>query len=1330
MNADEWVYLSYNNQDIQDALNMGLALMNAGALLWLDRLQIAPNAQWQLALHTMQTHAKTALILKSNAYLSSDYCKEEEDSLLANQAKLIAVCLDSEAFKASSETANKYLAIIDFRPEQNRELAFLEIQSQLQALNGFGNPISEEKQYLYALILRLELELAQSATARLARHKQIGEIYEGHKLRPRCHAPSAWLEYGHYDLYEAANDGQTNHLLVDNILEWFEWRSRMMLVGQAGTGKSTLLRYLCLVSAFRRLETGNERPLPYFVELSEWTGKQGFGQFLRHQWTLTSELDELLRRGAVMLFVDGLGEDADLEKRTAKELESILNKDNYPSLLMSAREECINLEFPNDIAFIQVKYLQESQAKQIQDTILEQSEVHCSGISLESFVISLLAQKMNPNAAQLNLAEQTGYFVPALWQQLKESHNKRFTISDLLEGLESFALSIFELGQALYYPQAIALTAFSNDLLLQVALNLGILRRSGQRVRFVSNVLPKYLVARRLLHDGVYQYLKHPSFDGEGERLPQIWDMAIRFAGHLVSVEDLPLYIQTITDMDPYLAFEIAQETGECSNATIRDILGKFLENSRSSLRSMSLSIRSMNAVDDKEFLQTVLLEALQTGSWGRRLLALQFIKALDLPQDDAFAAAIKTIEIGFPDSVYAALDAFSHQAILVSLCRFVFSGAEDDRITAIHILADYAPSLASFVISQVHIEESTAILCAAIEALSKSQNQETRGFFYQLLLNPDQELLRSAINALEHGDNSLKTLLLLFLVKMNALNLPLHQAILANNEEQIRLVLSYTLGTLGYGPSHSIELDSVGDGSSDMVKRLLDLLSSKMASLSSRDDFQNFADEMLNHLGIQQRENLHHEKDVAQLALRIRSQKAPSETKLEVTENKLPENLVTALQNDDWLVRRNALEQIAKYPAADALPYLLAATEDDDPQVRITAIEALPPSRDYPVVLAALLDCLEDDDTQVIDAVAERLRHSGEIAVADLLTKLRASNEYSLATVIELLGEQGDETVVMPLANFIDDVREPWMWNHCIGDIAVQALISIGSPEALKIVQDSGRIAYPVFQDIILPGSDDELGREPNHLDIFKALLRDLQSDNWQSSQQAAKQMRSIAQSLREQDNQQLAESLSEMLDNPNWLVRWTLVESLAWLNVQSITPQLEERLFDENWMVQIASIRALIELKARKSSSAFEKLLFDKTTAVREAAAEALGEMGDAASLGALASALTDSDQFVRLAVVRAIISINDKSQANILLDALKDEYSHVRWYAIRAIAQAANPEHIQSVVPLLRDTAKPPWEKYSISNYAELALQRMASPASKKVLAKWAKIKQLNR
>jgi len=336
----------------------------------------------------------------------------------------------------------------------------------------------------------------------------------------------------------------------------------------------------------------------------------------------------------------------------------------------------------------------------------------------------------------------------------------------------------------------------------------------------------------------------------------------------------------------------------------------------------------------------------------------------------------------------------------------------------------------------------------------------------------------------------------------------------------------------------------------------------------------------------------------------------------------------------------------------------------------------------------------------------------------------LDSERENTLGAAIEILGSVGDRAAVTRLIPFLSDQRRPWMGQKTLGDIAAHALISLGSSEALQAVKDAGFISQSAAAHIIPPGVDAPRAGK-NRLapaEKIRLAFKALRGENWELSQKAARYLREYAKRLRGRADETIVSYYTSALGDSNWVVRWTAIEALAWLQIPDVAPQIIQLLDDENWTVQVAAVRTLVELDARGSVVHIAKLLNDENSTVREAAAEALGMIGNLDVVPQLKRVMHDSDDFVRLAAIQALSAIGSIDIEELLIQALSDSYSHVRWCAIQHLTQNASAQLVPHFAACLEDTTGPTWESKTISDFAAEALHRIQTPASQAALQAW--------
>jgi HEAT repeat protein len=140
---------------------------------------------------------------------------------------------------------------------------------------------------------------------------------------------------------------------------------------------------------------------------------------------------------------------------------------------------------------------------------------------------------------------------------------------------------------------------------------------------------------------------------------------------------------------------------------------------------------------------------------------------------------------------------------------------------------------------------------------------------------------------------------------------------------------------------------------------------------------------------------------------------------------------LLTALQNDRYVVRRQAHEALGQLHGAAAVPALLAGLAIPDRRVRATIATLLGELRDRRAVLP-LIDLLQtgeasDDFANVRARAAEALGHLGDTqAVEPLMVALADEDAETRTNAIEALGRLGDRRAVEPLIAATRATRNP----------------------------------------------------------------------------------------------------------------------------------------------------------------------------------------------------------------------------------------------------------------------------------------------------------------
>jgi len=194
-------------------------------------------------------------------------------------------------------------------------------------------------------------------------------------------------------------------------------------------------------------------------------------------------------------------------------------------------------------------------------------------------------------------------------------------------------------------------------------------------------------------------------------------------------------------------------------------------------------------------------------------------------------------------------------------------------------------------------------------------------------------------------------------------------------------------------------------------------------------------------------------------------------------------ETLITYLEDSDSALRFWALGELVVSNQQQAYPYLLKSLKDPDPEIRVTAVEALAhfgryavkpllalfSDRDYrvrnnvvtalacigPTILPYLINILKDEMVERHVLVVATLREIGPVILPQLHEMLRwpySNLVYSIVTVIGDLGNDESLSLLQPLA---DGQWQPTSWGASISEAARNAIRKI---RRRKTMLESGK--------------------------------------------------------------------------------------------------------------------------------------------------------------------------------------------------------------------------------------------------------------------------------
>lgn len=236
--------------------------------------------------------------------------------------------------------------------------------------------------------------------------------------------------------------------------------------------------------------------------------------------------------------------------------------------------------------------------------------------------------------------------------------------------------------------------------------------------------------------------------------------------------------------------------------------------------------------------------------------------------------------------------------------------------------------------------------------------------------------------------------------------------------------------------------------------------------------------------------------------------------------------------------------------------------------------------------------------------------------------------------------------------------------------------------------------------------------------------MLETVQDAGWGTREETSRGLREFARSLRGSRDLAIIEPLLAGLHHEENLVRWTVIEALAWVQNPAAVPHLLEMLGDKSWTVRVTLMRALAEIGDPAAAGPLLQVLnTDPHHLVREAAAEALGVLGDASVVPGLRQCLSKNREgFVRRAIVIALGRIGDAAATDELMHLLEDPEDFVCWAAIEALGRIRATAAVPRLIAYLDDSSSYNWDERRLCDVAAQALESIATPEALRAVAAW--------
>ena len=670
------IYLSYHPQDRTFALKLAADLKNAGVKVWADYLEIDIKPAELIASKRdeQRSNCSAFLAILSSSYVGDEKCRSEMSEAQSQSKTIIPILLD-----APENVSSAYPNAIQFSMWRNPDQYAQSFQNIMPTVKDFvGDIPSSTDQYLNTLAAELISYdgvinyVSLSVHAEPADEAEFDLNLDEEESDDDVDDDAETDEDELADDFESLDDASGAMLTLSDIHEALEIHPACILLGAAGSGKSTTLRRVALEKIWAYRSDRFENPLPIWIDLADEGGEQYAKLLSKHAPLEQAALAELILEDQIILFLDGLNEMGENAARNAKQLSDWLYEADSPEQVIVACRaasygEALNLDLPlvmldpldsDRVHDLTSYHLPKNLADQFLGKVLNEAGVIKNTLVMMPMYLRKLLdifQDQSVDELPTTVSRLLQNWIVFNWKVANQPQDSFVeitkTLSELAAGmLDQNASTSVSLTSAIQMisgknrPDNDENRTIMSQLYQAVEANLVLLK--GTKLRFAHPLLGSYFAAVTLQRDGVQHTVSKPVFDNkEFRRLPGKWDQPVMLL--LGTVDDKDGVVLEVAKRDPYLAVACVAGGISVSDETkqvLRDVLSDKLD--QNDWRLTYTTVRSLIQLGQADLVWSM-IEDLAYGSPFKQRVAAWALGEIRHPASiPVLVEALENVEI------------------------------------------------------------------------------------------------------------------------------------------------------------------------------------------------------------------------------------------------------------------------------------------------------------------------------------------------------------------------------------------------------------------------------------------------------------------------------------------------------------------------------------------------------------------------------------------------------------------------------------------------------------------------------------------------------------